>query len=428
MNKNVLMKWGFVFFISMFYFNMNAQVVCTDIVPDSVVFIAASTPSAEIQVDIDMDNDNNPDFRFTSAQAASTSTLGFVIVQAGQIATGNFVLTNGGNDALALNLNDPINASTTTWHPMSSTNPQMYQLFNGIGSGTWSGAQDKYLGVRFITGANTYYGWIRFTFSSTQNMYTIKDYAYESTPNQGILAGQGCASSFTLPATLCATSITSLEAYPTTNSYTWSSSPSGPLFSAPNASVTNIQFPVAGVFTVQLATDLGTAVNTITINPLPTINVVTSNSMICAGTQTAVLTASGAVNYTWTPGPLTGFSIAVSPSVTSSYIIVGESQDGCLNQISFTQSVTVCTNLNTVEYDFSLNIYPNPTIDFITIHSSALQILALSIYSIDGSLVHYSNHFSNGDKIDVKHLTTGVYLVHVQDNYGVIRAKKIMIN
>jgi len=49
---------------------------------------------------------------------------------------------------------------------------------------------------------------------------------------------------------------------------------------------------------------------------------------ICAG-QSATLNASGASNYTWQPGNLTGSSVSVSPSVTTIYTVTGSNPSGC---------------------------------------------------------------------------------------------------
>jgi hypothetical protein len=50
----------------------------------------------------------------------------------------------------------------------------------------------RYAGVKFFVGADTYYGWIGMTLqnpASTSSTGTITDFAYESTPGQGIAAG-----------------------------------------------------------------------------------------------------------------------------------------------------------------------------------------------------------------------------------------------
>lgn len=157
----------------------GATIIYTDVIPDSVGF-------GNSTITWDMDNDGTKDFRVTLAQSGN---IGFVICQAG-FGTSNFVLADGANKALCLNAGAVISATSTVWHSMVSTNQQMTLVSSGLATGTWAGATDKYLGLKFISGSNTYYGWARFSVSGTAVNATLKDYAYENTPNQQILAGQ----------------------------------------------------------------------------------------------------------------------------------------------------------------------------------------------------------------------------------------------
>jgi hypothetical protein len=60
----------------------------------------------------------------------------------------------------------------------------------GTSTGNWLGATNKYLALKLIVGTNTYYGWARLDFLFISGSFTIKDYAYESTPNACIQSGQ----------------------------------------------------------------------------------------------------------------------------------------------------------------------------------------------------------------------------------------------
>lgn len=57
---------------------------------------------------------------------------------------------------------------------------------------------------------------------------------------------------------------------------------------------------------------------------------VSGNAQICAG-GSATLTASGSASYTWLPGNLTGASIAVSPTASTCYTVIGANSAGCSN-------------------------------------------------------------------------------------------------
>jgi len=110
--------------------------------------------------------------------------------------------------AAALNLNTSINNNLNSWSSgASTTSTSTYSsVFNGvlvggnvtintpsssstISAGQFPGAGDKFLGVKFTIGASTHYGWLRLDMSANSDSITIKDFAYESTANGAILAG-----------------------------------------------------------------------------------------------------------------------------------------------------------------------------------------------------------------------------------------------
>jgi len=126
-------------------------------------------------------------------------------------------------------------------------------------------------------------------------------------------------------------------------SYSWS--PSGSLSSGTAASVTAT--PAGSTIYTVTGTDAfgctNTANKTVSVNPLPVINVSPLiATAICAGTG-VTLTASGASTYIWTP--VTGLSSSTTattianPASTSTYTVTGTDANGCVN--STTKTVTV---------------------------------------------------------------------------------------
>ena len=84
----------------------------------------------------------------------------------------------------------------------------------------------------------------------------------------------------------------------------------------------------------------GNNTSTVTVVSQPTITV--SNATICSGSS-ATLTASGASTYSWNPGSVTGSSISISPSVSTTYTITG-SNGVCTNTSTSVVSVINCTS------------------------------------------------------------------------------------
>jgi hypothetical protein len=58
--------------------------------------------------------------------------------------------------------------------------------------GQWFNTQHRYLGLRFMIGAEIHYGWARFTVTQQnfQIKATLTGYAYETTPNKPIITGE----------------------------------------------------------------------------------------------------------------------------------------------------------------------------------------------------------------------------------------------
>ncbi len=71
----------------------------------------------------------------------------------------------------------------------------------------------------------------------------------------------------------------------------------------------------------------------IVVNTTPTISALASLTNVCSGT-TVSLTATGATSYTWNPGGLTGSTVVVTPTITTTYSAQGDNGNGCLSNVS----------------------------------------------------------------------------------------------
>lgn len=86
---------------------------------------------------------------------------------------------------------------------------------------------------------------------------------------------------------------------------------------------------------------------TVTVSPNPTVNVTASSATICVG-QTSTLTASGGTTYAWLPGGQTTSTIAVTPTINTTYTVTG-SNGTCSSSktitINTTTTPTVATSI-----------------------------------------------------------------------------------
>ncbi len=131
--------------------------------------------------------------------------------------------------------------------------------------------------------------------------------------------------------TLCFGEATSLTANGA-STYTWS--PSTGLSVTVGTYVT--AYPsVTTTYTVIGSTVFGcTAMNSVIVNvsPNPVLSVLANNPIICFG-QSAILTASGAQSYIWSPANTlsssTGSSVNATPNSTTIYTVIGTDANGC---------------------------------------------------------------------------------------------------
>ena len=65
-------------------------------------------------------------------------------------------------------------------------------LFSDTVWGLWDSLSDYYLGLRLLQSGQTHYGWVRLRVDVTSSYASliVRDYAFNSVPNQPILAGQ----------------------------------------------------------------------------------------------------------------------------------------------------------------------------------------------------------------------------------------------
>jgi len=164
----------------------------------------------------------------------------------------------------------------------------------------------------------------------------------------------------------------------------------------------------------------GTTTRNIIVNALPVVSAAPSSTMICVG-QTATLTANGASTYTWNPGG-PGTSIAVSPTVTTTYSVTGTATTSCSNTSVLTLSVSACTGIEQVVNAGGYSIYPNPTSGKLTITAGVTKNTVIGAEVIDaaGKLVlKQSLNFTaseSNQSINIANLANGLYFIKLTNS------------
>lgn len=160
----------------------DAQIIYTDINPDSTTNIGGNF------YNLDLDNGGVFDFTFNLNIGSGTYTFQQVAVTpagsngiAGD-TVGVYVYP------FAFNSGDTIKSSLQF---NFGGNQSMASYFGpGYSYGNFIGLADKYIGLQFYIGTQLHYGWARLDVNATASQFTIKDYAYNATPDTYILAGE----------------------------------------------------------------------------------------------------------------------------------------------------------------------------------------------------------------------------------------------
>jgi hypothetical protein len=145
-------------------------------------------------------------------------------------------------------------------------------------------------------------------------------------------------------------------------SYVWAGTPSGYVNGAGFVVTTTKTYSLTGTDTNGCTNK---ATITITVNPLPTLTVTATSSVVCFG-QTTTLNASGASTYTWNTGA-TGSSAAVTPVANTVYTVTGTNANGCKNTKTYSVTITpvitiygsnkVCIGDSSLLFAYGANTY-----------------------------------------------------------------------
>jgi hypothetical protein len=162
------------------------------------------------------------------------------------------------------------------------------------------------------------------------------------------------------------------------------------------------------------AASVNRAMIVVTVNPLPSLAVVSSETMLCLG-GTATITVSGASSYTWDSGA-TGNSFTTSPTVNTTYTVTGLDANGCMNTSQFPQNVVDCTTLGLKHTSDGnvVSVYPSPCQGGFTLQSA--QAGRVRIFDSLGRLVLTRDVHAGQTRIDLGGQPAGVYYIQHREN------------
>lgn len=151
---------------------------------------------------------------------------------------------------------------------------------------------------------------------------------------------------------------------------------------------------------------------TLTVNPYPSLTITSNDSILCAGQQ-AILQCNGANSFLWSTLSPAG-QITVSPTVTTTYSVIGTAASGCSNTASYTQSVTVCNGIavNNIN-DSHIKIFPNPGAGLFNIKGNIEG--EIEIFNALGQRIYCQKIATETFVIDLGEFSDGIYFIKIKN-------------
>jgi Secretion system C-terminal sorting domain len=139
----------------------------------------------------------------------------------------------------------------------------------------------------------------------------------------------------------------------------------------------------------------------------------------------------GSTSWTFTWKAPTTLTAASSP-ITFYFVTLAANGDGGTsgdNVLKSTKSVRFrgTTNSKDIQNTMAVNVYPNPTKDFLNIELGETPNAQLTLVDINGRVLLIKNLTEKSNKINIAHLSKGIYNAQIQAGDKLV-SKKIAVN
>ncbi len=206
-----------------------------------------------------------------------------------------------------------------------------------------------------------------------------------------------------------------------TPTYTWNGN--YPFQTYPSSPGAATVYVLAATSTSNNVSCVGNSSVSISIYQNPTITAVSSRSAICRGEATDLIGGGGAT-YLWSSGQQ-GTTVTISPTVQSTYSVLGTDANGCIGTASLIIKVSPCTGLNEQGAEAqTVYVIPNPSNGEFTIQSD--DEINVSVVNEIGQVIKHMVLQSGNNKISAGDLPNGVYYLVGEKNGNRVNQKIII--
>lgn len=318
--------------------------------------------------------------------------------------------------------NGIIDASRISWRTMTSGILRQ----SNSSYGQWTDPTDRFLAIRFSLNGNWHYGWVRLSVNIGTNVsFTIRDYAYNSLPNQSILAGEksctaapGVSMTAGGPLSFCDGGRVQLNAV-SDSAYLLQWYKDGLILSGFDSTV--YQATISGSYRVKAENSCGS-----TYSKADSVSVFTVDVSLSVSGNTLRANATDAA-FKWmdcaTRQLIPGATAQTYAPADNRLYAVIVSQNGCSDTSSCYAVNT--TGIRDNALTSSLSVYPNPATHQLSIElGQTSKEVRVTITDATGK-VTYDHLASDTQQIDVRtdHFRSGMYVVRIQTgNHTAVRS------
>jgi hypothetical protein len=210
-----------------------------------------------------------------------------------------------------------------------------------------------------------------------------------------------------------------------TGGINWYGTPTSTLMLG-SGSVYTVPVQPLGTYTVYAEvntcmTSLNRTPVTYTVHAIPTVSVMSTTTIVCSG-ESVTLSASGATSYSWGAGTGQGPNHTVILFSSTNYTVRGANMGGCSNTATVGIKVLHCLEIEELESDKKLQIYPNPNNGNFFLNTEHPRVV--NIYNVTGQLVHSQYLMEGENALHLSHLPSGIYLLRTDGDPMIIRMVK----
>lgn len=168
---------------------------------------------------------------------------------------------------------------------------------------------------------------------------------------------------------------------------------------------------------------------TVVVNPLPTVNITIVKDTACVNWTTDALTGNPS-GGTFSGAGVTGTNFNPNTAGTGTHTLTYTytNGSGCSNSDSLTVIVSTCTGINELTVDNEIKIYPNPFNQSISVNVNVHGPVEITMYNMMGQSVGNWTMDHGKHIINTENYSSGVYMLQVKTQQGLMNKKLIKVN